>query len=68
MTGVPGSKAGQIQQIQEFSSGGLAGVWAPQNTREAIYDAMLRKETFGTSGTMIKLRFFASFDYGAGDV
>jgi len=68
LTGVPGSPAGQIQQIQEFSSAGLAGVWAPQNTREAIYDAMLRKETFATSGTMIKLRFFGSFDYGTDDV
>ena len=68
LTGVPGSPAGQIQQIQEFSSGGLAGVWAPQNTREAIWDAMQRKETFGTSGPMMKVRFFGSFDYAAGDV
>ena len=63
LTGVPGSPAGQIQQIQEFSSAGLAGVWAPQNTREAIWDAMQRKETFGTSGPMMKVRFFGSFDY-----
>jgi hypothetical protein len=66
MTGVPGAPEGQIQQIREFSSGGLAGVWAPENTREAIYDAMLRKETFGTSGPMIRVRFFGGFDY-AGD-
>jgi hypothetical protein len=59
---------GQIQQIQEFSSAGLAGVWAARNTREEIFDAMLRKETFGTSGTMIKLRFFGGFDYDSGDV
>ena len=68
LTGVPGAPAGQIQQIQEFSSGGLAGVWAPQNTREAIWDAMQRRETFGTSGPMMKVRFFGSFDYTAGDV
>ncbi len=68
LTGVHGAPAGQIQQIQEFSSGGLAGVWAPQNTREAIYDAMLRKETFATSGPMMKVRFFGSFDYAADDV
>jgi hypothetical protein len=68
LTGVPGAPAGQIQQIQEFSSGGLAGVWAPQNTREAIWDAMQRKETFGTSGPMMKVRFFGSFDYAPGDV
>ena len=68
LTGVPGAPAGQIQQIQEFSSGGLAGVWAPQNTREAIWDAMQRKETFATSGPMMKLRFFGGFDYAADDV
>jgi hypothetical protein len=68
LTGVPGAPAGQVQQIQEFSSGGLAGVWAPQNTREAIWDAMQRKETFGTSGPMMKVRFFGSFDYSPDDV
>jgi len=68
MTGVPGAKPGQDQQIREFSSGGLTGVWAPQNTREALYDAMQRKETFATSGPMIKVRFFGSFDYAPGDV
>jgi Protein of unknown function (DUF3604) len=68
LTGVPGQPAGQIQQIQEFSSGGLAGVWAAQNTREAIWDAMQRKETFGTSGPLIKVRFFGSFDYAADDI
>jgi hypothetical protein len=68
LTGVPGAPAGQIQQIQEFSSGGLAGVWAPQNTREAIWDAMQRKETFATSGPMMKLRFFGGFDYAIDDV
>jgi len=68
LTGVPGAPAGQVQQIQEFSSGGLAGIWAPQNTREAIWDAMQRKETFGTSGPMMKVRFFGSFDYAADDV
>jgi hypothetical protein len=68
LTGVHGAPAGQIQQIQEFSSAGLAGVWAPQNTREAIWDAMQRKETFGTTGPMMKVRFFGSFDYAADDV
>ena len=68
LTGLPGAAAGQIQQIQEFSSAGLAGVWAPQNTREAIFDAMQRRETFGTSGPMMKVRFFGGFDYAAGDV
>ncbi|SDU03247.1 Protein of unknown function [Pseudomonas pohangensis] len=68
LTGLPGQPPAQILQIREFSSGGLAGVWAPQNTREAIYDAMQRKETFATSGPMLKVRFFGSFDYAVDDV
>ena len=68
MNGQPGQPAAQVQQIREFSSGGLAGVWAEQNTREAIFDAMLRKETFGTTGPMIKERLFASWDLVADDM
>ncbi|WNJ18427.1 DUF3604 domain-containing protein [Pontibacter sp. G13] len=54
------------QQIREFSSGGLAGVWAEENTRESIFSAMMRKETFGTSGTRLKVRCFGSFNYPDG--
>jgi hypothetical protein len=65
INGLEGQPPAQLRQIQEFSTGGLAGVWAEENTREAIYDAMLRKETFGTSGPMIKVRFFGSWALGA---
>ncbi|GAB3315120.1 DUF3604 domain-containing protein [Haliea atlantica] len=42
-----------------YSSSGLAGVWAPENTREQVYDALARREVFGTSGPRIQVRFFA---------
>ncbi|HEY4962027.1 MAG TPA: DUF3604 domain-containing protein [Terriglobales bacterium] len=46
-----------------IGSGGLTGVWAEENTREALFAAMKRKETFGTSGTRIKARMFAGWNY-----
>lgn len=57
------AERGDVVNFAQFSASGLAGVWADANTRDAIFEGMSRKETFGTSGTRIRTRMFASFAY-----
>lgn len=54
-----------IPDALEFGPGGLAMVWAEQNTRDAIFDALRRRETYATSGNRPQLRFFGGFGYPA---
>ena len=53
------------QKTLEVGTGGITGVWAEANTRNAIYAALKRKETFATSGTRVRVRMFASWAYPA---
>jgi len=46
-----------------FGTPGTTAVWADENTREGIFDGIKRKESYGTSGTFIRLRFFGGWDY-----
>ncbi|MEY3016878.1 MAG: hypothetical protein RL336_13 [Pseudomonadota bacterium] len=52
----------------ETSASGLTAVWARENTREGIWNALNNKETYATTGTRIGLRFFAGYDFTPEDV
>jgi hypothetical protein len=51
----------------EQTSSGYAGVWATDNTREALFDAMQRKEVYATTGPRMVVRFFGGWDFEARD-
>ena len=61
------SKLGVIEGYEPVASG-YQGVWATENTREAIFDAMLRKETYATTGPRIPVRFFGGWEFTDDDL
>jgi hypothetical protein len=58
-----GVMIGKTIDVRLENPGGLTGVWAEENTRASLWDAMYRKETFGVSGPHIKVRLFGGWSY-----
>jgi hypothetical protein len=60
---VDNTKTGVKVMDWEVSASGYASVWAEENTRESLWDAMQRKETYGTTGPRMIVRFFGGWEF-----
>ena len=57
-----------LNENWRLSASGLTGVWATENTREGLFDALQRKEVYATTGSRIQLRFFGGWDFTEQDL
>jgi len=55
-------------RLYESMAGGLTAIWSRENTREALWDAMARKEVYATTGTRLRVRVFGGWDLAAADM
>jgi len=56
-------QVGTLLPYKRYNPGGLTAVWAVENSRDAIFEALQRRETYATTGTRIEVRFFGGWEY-----
>ena len=65
---IPASDPSLRILTSQESASGLSAVWARENTREAVFDALQRKEVYATTGTRLRVRVFAGWEFEADDL